>query len=113
MQWGDSQPGDDGLHHSAGFNVELATEDGVRFKLDPDSALDASEDLYALFNAPVAVELDETEILSSSIQPLQVRSIETLAGTLVLLAARDVSGLQKMTFIACEFNYYIYTSLPI
>lgn len=104
MQWGDPQPGDDGLHHSAGFNVELATEDGVRFKLDPDSALDASEDLYALFNAPVAVELDETEILSSSIRPLQVRSIEPLAGPYDLQAARDITGQQKWAFIACKFK---------
>src|SRR5690625_6782302 len=68
MQWGDPQPGDDGLHHSAGFNVELATEDGVRLKLDPATALAAAEDWSALFNAPLAVELDETEMLSSSIR---------------------------------------------
>src|SRR5690625_7134225 len=110
MQWGDSQPGDDGLHHSAGFNVELATEDGVRFKLDPDSALDASEELYALFNAPVAVELDETEILSSSIRPHQVRSMEPLAGPCDLQETSDLTHEQEWAFRA--FEYQRHTEYP-
>jgi hypothetical protein len=53
LVWGDGEPGSQLAEQ---FLVELVADDGSRYRLDPQAALDAAGDLYALAGKPVAVE---------------------------------------------------------
>ncbi len=77
LQWGDPVPAAKplraGMRRPPQFLATLVTDSGVRLPLDPAQALAAAEDLHALANRRIAVELVPARARSA--QPYRVEAI--------------------------------------
>lgn len=114
MTWGDPGPALRAAGYTASrFNVSLLDGDGVRHLLDPDQALHAAEDLYALAGRRVAVSTvvattkagaGQSERIIDAIVP--VDDIFAAPGQRQLAPRRTVAAsvVKKWVTLLCKFS---------
>ena len=97
LVWGDRAP-DSGLQDQ--FLAQIVTADGQHYRLDPQAALEAAGDLYALAGKPVAVEFAAR---AATPDGLQVDAIVP-AGASESVAQPAVAGNTVWATILCKFS---------
>lgn len=98
LRWGDPEPG---ALADAQFTVDVVADDGTRYRLDTDSALDATGDLFALAGRHVVVDVVAHAMTPGGLAVAEIGAVDPASSR--ELAQPSIVGTSVWVTLMCKF----------